>query len=61
MKRKLVTNVVKHPYVFLLHFEDGRTEKKEIQAESFSAAVLSLPRFADAGKYKYTLVSGKAE
>lgn len=61
MKKKLVTNVVKHPYVFLLHFEDGRTEQVEVNAECFSAAVLSLPRFCDVGKFKYELVKGKAQ
>lgn len=58
---KLVTNVVKKTYAFSLLFEDGRTEEVEVLAESFSAAVLSLPRFKDVGKFKYTLVSGKAE
>lgn len=58
---KLKTNVVKHPFVFVLHFEDGRTEQIEVQSESFSAAVLSLPRFADVGKFKYELIKGKAE
>lgn len=55
---KLVTNVVKKTYRFSLLFEDGRTEEVEIPAECFSAAVLSLPRFKDVGKYKYTLLKG---
>lgn len=57
---KLITNVVKKPWRFLLHFPDGRTEDLTVEASSFSAAVLALPRFADVGKYKYTLVKGKA-
>ena len=57
---KLKTNAVKTPFVFSLHFPDGRTEEVEVQAESFSAAVLALPRFSEVGKYKYTLVKGKA-
>ena len=57
---KLMQNVVKKPWHFLLHFADGRTEEKTVEASSFSAAVLALPRFADVGKYRYTLVKGKA-
>ena len=57
---RLKTNTIKYPYVFRLMFTDGRTEEIEVQADSFSAAVLSLPRFAEVGKYKYTLVKGKA-
>lgn len=57
---KLKMNAVKTPFVFALHFTDGRTEEVEVAAESFSAAVLALPRFADVGKYRYTLVKGKA-
>ncbi len=57
MKGKLVKNIVKKPFRFILTFEDGRTEKMEIEAESFSAAVLSLPRFSAVGTYKYQLVS----
>ena len=57
---KLRTNAIKHPFVFSLLFADGRTEEIEVQADSFSAAVLALPRFADVGKYKYTLVKGTA-
>lgn len=45
---------------FLLSFEDGKSENVTVEARDFSAAVLSLPRFADVGKYKYTLVKGKA-
>lgn len=56
----LKTNTIKHPFVFRLMFADGRTEEVEVSADSFSAAVLSLPRFAEVGKYKYTLVKGKA-
>lgn len=58
-RKKLITNVVKKPWVFALQFEDGRTEEVEVQAESFSAAVLSLPRFAEVGRYKYTVLHGK--
>lgn len=57
---KLRTNTVKHPFVFNLLFADGRTEEIEVQTDSFSAAVLALPCFAEVGKYKYTLVKGKA-
>lgn len=42
---------------FLLSFEDGKAEDVTVEARDFSAAILSLPRFADAGKYKYKLVS----
>lgn len=42
---------------FLLSFEDGKAENVTVEARDFSAAILSLPRFADAGKYKYKLVS----
>ena len=58
---KLRTNAVKQPWVFLLHFEDGRTEEMTVNAETFSAAIFSLPRFADVGKFKYTLLHGKGE
>ena len=58
---KLVKNVLKKTYLFALHFPDGRTEEVEVNAESFSAAVLSLPRFSETGKYKYTLIGGKPE
>ena len=53
--RRLIQNVAKKPWHFILHFEDGRTEDITIQSSCFSAAVLALPRFADVGKYKYTL------
>lgn len=56
---KLKTNTVKLPYVFALVFADGRTEQVEVQADSFSAAVLALPRFAEVGKYKYELLKGR--
>ena len=42
---------------FLLSFENGKSEDVTVEARDFSAAILSLPRFADAGKYKYKLVS----
>ena len=58
---RLIQNVLKKSWTFALHFADGRTEEQTVQAESFSAAVLSLPRFAEVGKYKYTLLKGKAE
>lgn len=54
MRKKLITNVVKKPFKFTLTFEDGRTQDITVEAESFSAAVLSLPRFSDVGKYSYT-------
>ena len=56
---KLKTVTGKMPFVFALQFTDGRTEEVEVQAGSFPAAVLSLPRFSDVGKYKYELVKGK--
>lgn len=52
----LKTNIVKKPWHFVLHFTDGRTEEITVEARDFSAAIFSLPRFADVGKYKYTLV-----
>lgn len=58
---KLKTNTVKHPYVFRLMFTDGRIEEVEVQVDSFSAAVLALPRFAEVGKYRYELVKGPRE
>ena len=58
---RLRQNVVKKPWRFILHFTDGRTEEMTIEASTFSAAVLSLPRFADVGKFKYTIVGAKAE
>ena len=60
-RRKLIKNVVPSRWVFLLHFEDGRTEEMTVEAETFSAAIFSLPRFADVGKFKYELIKGKAE
>lgn len=53
---KLITNVIKRPYTFLLTFPDGRTEEKTVQAESESAAVLLLPDKAEVGEYDFTLV-----
>lgn len=56
---KLVTNVIKHPYTFLLTFPDGRTEEKTVQAESESAAVLLLPDKAEIGEYECHLIQEK--
>lgn len=53
---KLVTNVLKRPYTFLLTFPDGRTEEKTVQAESESAAVLLLPDKAEVGEYEYAIL-----
>lgn len=52
---KIVTNVVKKKYPFALTFEDGHKERIEIEAESYRAAAMLLPRFADVGKYRYKL------
>ena len=57
----LKMNVVKKPWVFELYFSDGRTEEITVEASTFSAAVLSLPRFDDVGKFKYKLIRGRAE
>lgn len=56
---RLRQNVTKKEWRFLLHFTDDRTEEISVMASTFPAAVLSLPRFADVGKYKYTLLKGK--
>lgn len=53
---KLIQNVVVKPYIFVLTFEDGRKERIEIEAESYRAAAMRLPRFAEVGKYRYKLV-----
>ena len=53
---KLRTNVVKKPWTFLLTFADGRTEEVTVESESYHNAVYALPRSADVGKYKYTLL-----
>lgn len=58
---KLIKNVIPKRWRFALHFADGRTEEISVEAESFSAAILSLPRFSETGKYKYTLIGGKPE
>ena len=42
MTKKLVLNVVKRPYRFLVHYTDGRTEERIIEAESKDAAFLIL-------------------
>ncbi len=55
---KLVKNVVRKPWRFRLHFEDGHTEEITVQAESYHVAVYSLPRFAEVGKYKYEYLKG---
>ena len=43
MKKKLVTSVVKKPYILRVTFSDGRQEEVEVEAESLSAAGLLLP------------------
>ena len=50
---RLVKNVVQKPWTFILHFKDGRTEEVTVHAETYNTAILSLPRFADVGRYKY--------
>lgn len=57
----LRTEKAVQPYVFLLTFEDGRTERVEVSVGCFSAAVLGLPRFSDVGKYKYELLNRKGK
>lgn len=52
---KLIRNVVVKPYTFSLTFEDGRKQKIEIEAESYRAAAMRLPRFAEVGRYRYKL------
>lgn len=61
MKGKLVKNVVKKPFVFVLHFEDGRTKKVTILAESFSAAELLIPRELGVTGYECTLANETKE
>lgn len=46
---RLVKNVVKRPYRFLVEFKDGRTEEITVEAESYHSAILSLPT----GKRRY--------
>ena len=46
---KLVTNVVKKPWRFLVTFKDGREEVLTVEAESYHAAICALP----AGKKRY--------
>lgn len=58
---KLITNVVKKPWHFLLHFTDGRTEEITVEASCFSAAIFSLPRFCEVGKFKYELLNRKGK
>jgi len=43
LKKKLVTSVVKKPYILRVTFSDGRQEEVEVEAESLSAAGLLLP------------------
>ena len=50
---KLIKNVVKKPFRFLLTFADGRTEEVTVEAESYNSAIFALPRFAEVGRYKY--------
>lgn len=40
---RLVKNVAKRPYRFLVEFKDGRTEQITVEAESYHSAILSLP------------------
>ena len=53
---KPASDVVKYPWTFRLHYSDGRTEEKTVHASCFSAAIFSLPRFADVGKYQYEIL-----
>lgn len=46
---RLVKNVVKRPYRFLVEFKDGRTEEVTVEAESYHSAIMCLPT----GKRKY--------
>lgn len=48
---RLVKNVVKRPYRFLVEFKDGRAEQITVEAESYHSAILSLP--AGKRRYKY--------
>ena len=58
---RLRQNVVKTPWHFRLHFADGRTEEMTVEARDFSAAIFSLPRFCEVGKFKYELVNRKGK
>ena len=44
---KLITNVVKHTYIFRVSDARGRKKKIEIEAESPDAAKLRLPEWVD--------------
>lgn len=50
---------LKKTWHFSLSFEDGRAEERTVLARDFPSAILSLPRFAEVGKYKYKLLSTK--
>lgn len=52
---KLIQNAVKKTYTFHLHFPDGREDEIDVEAESFHAAVLGLPKFDEVGRYRYEL------
>jgi MinD superfamily P-loop ATPase len=41
--KKLVTNVIKHPYKFRVTFRGGNTDTITVHAESLDAAALLLP------------------
>ena len=49
---KLIKNVVKRPWTFLVTFKDGREEYVTVESESYHNAVYGLPR----GKKKYRLI-----
>lgn len=42
LPKKLVTNVVKKPFKYLVHFMDGRQEEYTVEAESKHSAFLML-------------------
>lgn len=54
-------NVITRPYTFYLIFADGHAEERTVQAESYHAAILALPPFSQAGRYKYTQIGGERE
>lgn len=42
MARKIVTNVIKKPFSFVVHFANGKAEEYTIEAESRYSAYLTL-------------------
>lgn len=59
--KKLIRNVVKHRYDFVLHFADGSTKEIKIMAESFSAAELLIPKALGVTGYECTLANETKE